>query len=405
MKYLLIEALHPQIDDVTEKILDVYRRLKEQREPINIIVVDYQPELTKLAQDYRIDLDDIWQLADIVQRTKGYRHEPRWFWNLPRAPKTELYSDFTWGEIKAGSLRLAWFDYFEHISTAWRFVRQVKYYNRREEPRMIAEYDYRGFVSRQKMVRNEAVYQADYFDETGLEALTVLYNQDQQPYLWLRRDGMRNTTAYPSQLALQTAVLTETLQIDDRPEMYTVGESQLIDDLMASASLTLTARIGVTDTTWQWVPERGVQPAHDGLVVTIMTHSDSDERLKAAVSAAKTAGATQIHLLRMFNPTDYQTALVADDMIDDHVVEWTLWSEKEVLAYELADTDLLLTVSDSNPVGGIYAYAMAVKLPVVNISNDAQSRPYLDGMTGQRVPIKRLSHAVDVVLQQANLAD
>lgn len=68
MKYLLIEALHPQIDDVTEKILDVYRRLKEQREPINIIVVDYQPELTKLAQDYRIDLDDIWQLADIVQR-------------------------------------------------------------------------------------------------------------------------------------------------------------------------------------------------------------------------------------------------------------------------------------------------------------------------------------------------
>ncbi|MCT0954296.1 hypothetical protein [Weissella cibaria] len=60
MKYLLIEALHPQIDDVTEKILDVYRRLKEQREPINIIVVDYQLELTKLAQDYRIDLDDIW---------------------------------------------------------------------------------------------------------------------------------------------------------------------------------------------------------------------------------------------------------------------------------------------------------------------------------------------------------
>ena len=39
MKYLLIEALHPQIDDVTEKILDVYRRLKEQREPINIIVL------------------------------------------------------------------------------------------------------------------------------------------------------------------------------------------------------------------------------------------------------------------------------------------------------------------------------------------------------------------------------
>lgn len=71
MKYLLIETLHPQIDDVTEKILDVYRRLKEQREPINIVVVDYQPELTKLAQDYRIDLDDIWQLADIVQRTKG----------------------------------------------------------------------------------------------------------------------------------------------------------------------------------------------------------------------------------------------------------------------------------------------------------------------------------------------
>ena len=32
MKYLLIETLHPQIDDVTEKILDVYRRLKEQRE-------------------------------------------------------------------------------------------------------------------------------------------------------------------------------------------------------------------------------------------------------------------------------------------------------------------------------------------------------------------------------------
>ncbi|MGL5688721.1 MAG: hypothetical protein ACRCXI_07980, partial [Weissella cibaria] len=137
----------------------------------------------------------------------------------------------------------------------------------------------------------------------------------------------------------------------------------------------------------------------------IMTHSDSDERLKAAVATAKTAGATQIHLLRMFNPTDYQTALVADDMIDDHVVEWTLWSEKEVLAYELTDTDLLLTVSDSNPVGGIYAYAMAVKLPVVNISNDAQSRPYLDGLTGQRVPIERLPHAVDVVLQQANLAD
>jgi hypothetical protein len=259
MKLILVEKLNHELDDYTERVIEVYRYSVKHGEPAKIIVLNDQQELGKLALQYNVPKVDVISIIDVALGTENYEHGPLNFNEVSRNPLAEVSSGFRDGVIRDGALVYADLVYFPEADTRNRFVSGIEYHDSRGLKQDADYYDYRGFKFLTEQVVDGKTVSQRYFTPARQVKVEVMYLAGELDLIrWFSPD--QGTLIYTSTEQFLGDMLRR-VQLEFDGGFAMIERPQLAVDALATAGVDLSEQLTL-----------GGQAYHDLFEETVAVH-------------------------------------------------------------------------------------------------------------------------------------